>query len=147
MEKRVQKIAFFAIVAIILVIIAVLMTSLARKENPNPQDTLLVRKTIRGFTRSKDLDERLNYVTDNPAAQRDIREFPFVPFRGRTINKETIVVSEFLVSETRGKSVVAVQDLTYTTTEDDKVHHFKTTFRLTKNKRWLIAGFKIQVVE
>lgn len=147
MTANTQKI-IFAVIIILLVGISVAIIFLSQSrisERPSLAETRLIRSSVEDFTKAKDLQERLHYVTKASKVQEKMRTYLVVPFSNRRILEQKIMISEFSYDpESDKRTATAEQELTYFSEADAKTHQLHTTFkleRLGKQKRWLISDF------
>ena len=150
MEKNLKNIlipiAILLLIFLLIFIMAIFQKGVA--ERPSLGDSNSISASIDGFTKAEDLEERMNYVVDSSVMQRNLRSYLIVPFDQREIlGQEIEILSVLIDQENKGKKAIAEQKLIYISDSNKKTHHLRITYRLEKEKKWLISDFEARVTQ
>ncbi len=150
MENNLKKllVPLAVLLLIFLLIIIIAMFQKGVEERPSLGDSNSIRASIDGFTKAEDLKERMDYVVGSSEMQRNLRSYLIVPFDQREILSQEIEVINVLIDqENNGKKAFAEQKLIYISDSNKKTHHLRITYRLEKEKKWLISDFEARVTQ
>lgn len=139
-------IAILLLIFFIIIIMVLFQKGVA--ERPSLGDSNSIRASIDGFTEAEDLKERMNYVVGSSEMQRNLRSYLIVPFDQREILSQEIEVFSVLIDQdNKRKKAIAEQNLIYTSDSNKKTHHLRITYRLEKERKWLISDFEARVTQ
>lgn len=148
--KRNSKKIILAVVIVLIIGTAIAIICAFQRgmaERPSLEETRSIRLSIEGFTRAKDLKERMVYVTKSAEVQKKMRSYLVIPFTKRKILAQEIRITQFSEDpKSNKKKAVVQQKLTYFSEADSKTHKLQTTFKLEKHQRWLISDFQTTVI-
>lgn len=149
MKKLIPKAAFAAIMVILLGISIVTISPCqgSKSEELSSAETRSICTSIKGFTKAKDLKERMRYASDSADIQKKMRTYLVVPFSNREIIDEKITIGEFSDDLKTGKKFALVdQELSYLSKNSEKSHKLKITYKLEKDGEWRISDFEVSDV-
>lgn len=128
---------------ITIVILSILILQKDLSERPGVEDAAAIRSTIKGFTKAKSLRDRMNFATDSPEMQRNLRSYLLIPYEQRQILNQEIDIDKVWLDEKSHKNKAeAQQELEYLNLDSDKLHSLRINYQLEKQTKWLIADFQ-----
>ena len=136
---------FLGITVIILVIL-IFQKDLA--ERPGVEDAAAIRSTIKGFTKAKDLRERMNFVTDSPEMRRNLRSYLLIPYKqGQILNQEINIDKVWFDERSNRNKAATQQELEYLDLDNGKTYSLRITYQLEKQTKWIIADFQAKAIK
>ncbi len=151
MRLNCRKIILAAVILLLIVVSIAIISAFQRSIVEQPslvEDTRLIRASIKGFIKARNLEERLDYVSRSSRIQRKMRTYLVFPFSQRRILDQEIEVIELSSDAKRNRrTAVAKQKISYLSETDKKVHRIQITFKLEKHAKWLISDFDVIIIK